>query len=130
MYERPGYRTIFGRLRENVRVYIRKQIELPKQEIAEIIRANLRAAMWFGIALACLLGTRVSLAVLVIALIALALPLWASALVVFVLFLVLAAASAYVGYRKLELHGPERTIRTMKEGVRWAKARLLGRSAS
>ena len=43
---------------------------------------------------------------------------------------VLAGASAYVGYRKLELHGPERTIRTMKEGVRWAKARLLGRSAS
>ena len=130
MYERPGYRTLLGRLRDNVRTYIRKQIELPKQEIAEIIRANLRAAMWFGVALAFLFGVLIALTVLVIALIALVLPLWASALIVFVLFLALAALSAWIGYKRLELHGPERTINSVKETVRWAKARLLGRSAS
>src|SRR5438132_349515 len=130
MYERPGYRTLLGRIRENVRLYIRKQIDLPKQEIAEIIRANLRALMWFGIALAFAFGVLVAFTVLVIALIALVLPLWASALLVFVLFIGLAALSGWRGYKKLELHGPTRTINSFKETVRWAKARLLGRTAS
>jgi len=130
LYERPGYRTLLGRIRENVRALIRKQLELPRQEIAEIIQANLRAAMWFGIALALVLGALVALTVLVIALINLVLPLWASALIVLLLFLGLAALTGYVGYKKLELRGPTRTINSLKETMRWAKSRLLGRSAS
>ena len=50
MYERPGYRSLIGRIRSNVRTYIRKQLELPRQEIAEILAANKRAAMWLGAA--------------------------------------------------------------------------------
>jgi len=130
LYERPGYRTLLGRIRENVRTYIRKQLELPRQEIAEIMQANVRAAMWFGIALAFVLGTLVALTVFVIALVALVLPLWAAALVVLLLFVALAALTGYVGYRKLELRGPTRTINSLKETMRWAKSRLLGRSAS
>ena len=130
MYERPGYRTLLGRVRDNVRLYIRKQLELPRQEIAEIVRANLRAAMWFGIALACVLCTLVALTVFVIALVSLVLPFWAAALVVLLVFLALAALTGYIGYKKLELRGPTRTINSLKETMRWAKARLLGRSAS
>jgi len=130
MYERPGYRTLLGRVRNNVRLYIRKQLELPRQEIAEIMRANLRALIWFGVALAFVFGALVSLTVLVIALIALFLPWWASALIVFALFLGLAAITGWTGYKKLDLRGPTRTINSVKETVRWAKARLLGRNAS
>ena len=130
LYERPGYRTLLGRVRDNVRLYIRKQLELPRQEIAEIVRANLRAAMWFGIALACVLCTLVALTVFVIALVSLVLPFWAAALVVLLLFVTLAALTGYIGYKKLELRGPTRTINSLKETMRWAKARLLGRSAS
>ena len=130
MYERPGYRTLLGRIRENVRGYVRKQLELPRQEIAEIIQANLRAAMWFGIALAFVLMSLVALTVFVIALIAILLPLWASALIVLVLFIGLAALTGFRGYKKLDLRGPTRSINSFKETVRWAKARLLGRSAS
>jgi uncharacterized membrane protein YqjE len=130
MYERPGYRTLLGRIRENVRLYIRRQIDLPKQEIAELIRANVRALIWFGVALAFLFGVLVTLTVLVIAVIAIWLPFWASALIVFLLFIGLAALSGWRGYKNLELHGPTRTINSIKETVRWAKARLLGRSAS
>jgi uncharacterized membrane protein YqjE len=129
-YERPGYRTLLGRVRNNVRLYIRKQLELPRQEIAEIVRANLRAAIWFGVALAFVFGALIALTVLVIALIALVLPWWASALIVLVLFLGLAALTGWIGYKKLDLRGPTRTINSVKETVRWAKARLLGRSAS
>jgi uncharacterized membrane protein YqjE len=130
MYERPGYRTLLGRVRNNVRLYIRKQLELPRQEIAEIVRANVRAAIWFGVALAFVFGALIALTVLVIALIALFLPWWASALIVLVVFLALAALTGWTGYKKLDLRGPTKTINSVKETVRWAKARLLGRSAS
>jgi len=130
LYERPGYRTLLGRIRNNVRLYIRKQLELPRQEIAEIVQANLRAAMWFGVAFAFILGTLIALTVFVIALVALVLPLWAAALVVLLLFIALAALTGYIGYKKLELRGPTRTINSLKETMRWAKSRLLGRSAS
>lgn len=130
MYERAGYRTLLGRIRDNVRLYIRKQLELPRQEIAEIIQANLGAAKWFGIALAFVFATLVAFTFLVVAIIAIWLPLWASALIVFVLFLALAALTGFVGYKKLDLRGPTRSIESFKETVRWAKARLLGRTAS
>jgi uncharacterized membrane protein YqjE len=130
LYERPGYRTLLGRIRENVRTYIRKQLELPRQEIAEIVRANLRAAMWFGIAFAFVLSALITLTVLVIAVIAIWLPLWAAAFLVLVLFIALAALTGYIGYKKLELRGPTRTMNSLKETMRWAKSRLLGRSAS
>ncbi len=130
LYERPGYRTLLGRIKGNVRLYIRKQLELPKQEIAEIVRANLRALVWFGVAFAFVFGTLIALTVFVIALVAIFLPWWASALIVLVLFAGLAALTGWIGYKKLELHGPTRSIESFKETVRWAKARLLGRSAS
>lgn len=130
MYERPGYRTLLSRIRSNVRLYIRRQLELPRQEIAEIVRANLVAVKWFGIAAALVLMSIVALTVFLIGLIAIWLPLWASALIVLVLLLALTALTGYRGYKKLELRGPTRSINSFKETVRWAKARLLGRSAS
>ena len=130
VYERPGYSTLIGRIRNNVRTYIRKQIELPKQEIAEIIKANLNAAKWFGIALAFVFLTLISFAVFIIGLIAIWLPLWASALIALVLFGAIAGLVGWGGYKRLELRGPTRSIQSIKETVRWAKARVLGRNAS
>ena len=106
------------------------QLELPRQEIAEIVRANVRALMWFGIALVFVFAALIALTVLVIALIAIFLPWWASALIVLVIFAALAALTGLRGYKKLDLRGPTRSINSFKETVRWAKARLLGRSAS
>lgn len=181
VYERPGYRTLLGRLRSNVRAYIGKQLELPRQEIAEIIAANLRAAAWFGAAAALGLVTLMLLVVLLVALLALIPREWlgiavlglaaGSAVVLLIagfrgrmailgivgallliaigvvaylylpelvlaaLLLLIAAglgtgAMAYGGFKRLELHGPTRTMNSVKETIRWAKARLLGRSAS
>ena len=130
VYERPGYGTLIGRIRNNVRTYIRKQVELPKQEIAEIIKANLNAAKWLGAAVAFLFLTLIAFAVFVIGLIAIWLPLWASALLALVLFGAATAFLAWSGYKRLELRGPTRSIKSFKETVRWAKARVLGRNAS
>ena len=181
VYEHPGYRTLLGRIRGNIRTYIRKQLELPRQEIAELLAANMRAAIWLGIAAALAFTTLITLVVLVIALVALLPRDWLGTLVLglsigaavallvlgirgrmilpgllgaivliaigvvaflFLPELVLAAllltialsiltgATGYGGYRRLQLHGPTRTINSIKETIRWAKTRLLGRSAS
>ena len=130
VYERPGYSTLLGRIRNNVRTYLRKQIELPKQEIAEIIKANLNAVKWFGVALAFLFLTLMAFAVFVIGLLAIWLPLWASALIALLLFAGLTGFIGWGGYKRLELRGPTRSIQSLKETVAWAKARVLGRNAS
>ncbi len=130
VYERPGYTSLIGRIRNNVRTYLRKQVELPKQEIAEILKANLNAVKWFGIAFALLFMTIITLTVFVIGLIVIWLPLWAAALVALVLFGGLTAFFGWGGYKRLELRGPTRSIQSIKETVRWAKARVLGRNAS
>jgi len=130
VYAQPGYRTLLGRLRQNVRSYVRKQLALPRQEIAEIVRANLRAAKWFAVAATFVLLFLVAFTVFVIALVAILLPWWLASLVVMLLFALGAAITAYTGYKRLELRGPTRSIESVKETVRWVKARLSGRSAS
>ncbi len=130
VYGSPGYKTLFSRVRSNVRALVRKQLELPKQEIAEIVRANLRAAKFFGIAAAFLLLTLIALVVFLIAIVAIFLPWWLAALIVLVLCGLLAGLFGYLGYKRIELRGPTRSITSLKETVQWAKARLLGRSAS
>ena len=130
VYERAGYRTLIGRIRSNVRTYIRKQIELPKQEIGEIVKANLRAVKWFAIALAFGMLTLIAFAVFVIGLIAIWLPLWAAAFIALLLFAGSAGFMGWGGYKRLELRGPTRSIQSFKETVAWAKARVLGRNAS
>jgi hypothetical protein len=181
VYERPGYRTLLGRIRENVRTYIRKQLELPRQEIAEILEANKRAAIWLSVAAGLAFMTLITLVVLLVALLAM-LPrnwlgilvlalsvgaavalfvlgvrarvivpafigglvliaigvaafLWLPELVLAAMLLTIAlaigtGAMGFGGYSRLELHGPTRTIKSMKETVQWAKQRLLGRSAT
>jgi hypothetical protein len=71
-----------------------------------------------------------ALVILIVALIALVLPLWASALIVLVVMALGAGITGYVGYKRLDLRGPTRSINSVKETIQWAKARLLGRSAS
>src|SRR2546429_5710580 len=74
VYERPGYRTLLGRIRGNVRTYIRKQLELPRQEIAEILAANKRAAMWLAVAAGLAFMLLITVVVLLGALLALLPP--------------------------------------------------------
>jgi uncharacterized membrane protein YqjE len=130
MRERPGYSTLIGRIRDNAREYVRKQLLLPRQEIAELVHANVRAAKWLGIAAVLFVLFLVSFVILLVAIVAIWLPLPLAALVITLLLLLGAALTGWRGYKTLELRGPTRSIESIKETVTWAKSRLLGRSES
>jgi hypothetical protein len=51
-----------------------------------------------------------------------------AALLVMLLLFSAGGGVGYAGYAKLELRGPERSIRSVKETITWVKASLLGRS--
>ena len=125
-----GYRTLIERLRENGPEFARKHLALAREEIGELVAANLRAAAWVAVALVLVGLVGVAFVVLVVALFALFLPLWAAALVTMLLFLLLAALLAFIGYKKLVLHGPDRTIAQWKETAAWLRKRLQRPSAS
>ncbi len=130
MDDRPGYRTLIARVRDNVRSLIRKQIELPRAEIAEIVQANLNAAKWFALAALLAFLFLISLVVLVVAILAIWLPLPLAALATTLLLAAGAGIAGWGGYRRLDIRGPTRSIQSFKETITWAKTRLLGRSGS
>ncbi len=125
-----GYRTLIGRIRANGEGLARKHLELARVEITEIVGANLRAAAWFAGAIVCAGLVLIAFVFFVVALLALVLPLWAAALVAMLLFLLAALLLAFIGYRKLVLRGPERTIAQWKESAEWLRKRLGRPSAS
>ena len=105
---------------------VRLELQHGRQEIAERIRGNLRAAMLFGIAAALGLLALIALVNLVIALVALLVPTWLAALIVFGVFVLLAALFGFVGVRRVRSPVPEETIASVKEDIAWAK-RVLRR---
>jgi len=138
MSERPGYATLIGRIRDNARLLVRRHIDLPREEVAQIVQANLGAVKLFAVALTLGLMVLVALVFFVVALVAWLLSAWlpyaaAIALATFLvlaLFGALAAFAGWRGYKSLDLRGPTRSIEQVKETVAWAKAHLLGQSGS
>jgi hypothetical protein len=125
-----SYGTIFGDIRASVRTYIAKQLLLPRQEIGELVRTNIAAVKWVAVGAVFMLLFLIALVALLIAVLGIWLQPWAAAGIVALVFLVIGALLVFIGTRKFEVHGPERTMRSVRETISWVKATLLGRSAS
>ena len=93
-----SYRSLIGDIRDKVRAYIAKQLLLPRQEIAEIVQANVRAAAWMGAGVAVLLLGLVAFVVFLITVLAL-LPREALGAVVLALTIGIAVALLVAGFR-------------------------------
>src|SRR5438105_257055 len=93
-----SYRSLIGDIRDKVRAYVAKQVLLPRQEIAEIIKANLKAAAWMGAGAGVLLLGAIAFVVLLITLLALLPREWLGALVL-ALAAGLAVALLVAGFR-------------------------------
>jgi uncharacterized membrane protein YqjE len=113
-------------LSSQVSTLVHQEIELAKAEMAEKGRkAGLGAGLFGGAAVAGLLTLGSLTAVLIMAL-ALAIPAWASALLVTLLWGAIAGVLVLQGRNKLREVGrsvPEKTIETVKEDLQWLKDR-------
>jgi uncharacterized membrane protein YqjE len=105
---------------------IRQEVELAKVEMTEKgKKLGASAGMFGGAAVAALLMLG-SLTAFLIIVLALAMPWWAAALIVTVVWGVIAAVLALKGRDQMREMGkpvPEQTIETVKEDVEWLKHR-------
>ena len=102
---------------------VRQEIQLAQAEVTQRGKlAGKGAGMLAGAAVAALLGLGAFTALLVVALDG-ALPLWLAALIVTVLWLVVAGVLAQAGKQALKDSTPPapQTVETVKEDIQWAK---------
>jgi len=119
----PSVGELVRRASENVSTLVRAEIELAKAELSTTVK---RAGIGGGLlaAAGAILIFSVPFLFVVIAevLVALGLPRWLSYLIVWVLFLLVAAVLALIGRSQLrKVQPPERTIKTAKDTATWAR---------
>jgi Flp pilus assembly protein TadB len=107
----------------NVQTIIRSEVRLAKAEVTEeVIKAGRAAGMMAG-GLVAAWFTAWFLLLAVLFGLATIMPIWAAALLLFVIMGILAAVLVSAGKKRLRaVHPtPEKTIETMKENVEWVK---------
>ncbi len=126
---READRPIGDLLRElgdEISTLVRQEIALAKVEIAEKTKPAIASAGMFGGTALLSLGAFGALTTFLIALGAVWIPVWASALIVTVVYGVVAFVLAQTGKKKLHEAAPlvpEQTAQTVKEDIEWAKTR-------
>jgi uncharacterized membrane protein YqjE len=113
-------------LGDEISTLVRQEIALAKVEIAEKTKPAVASAGMFGGTALLGLGAFGALTTFLIALIALWVPVWASALIVTALYGAAAFVLAQTGKKKLHEAAPlipEQTAQTVKEDIEWAKTR-------
>jgi len=103
---------------------VQQEIQLARIEVQEMLRSNLRAAVFLGIAAFC------ALLFFIMLLVTIALIIPSHALVAgieTVLFLVLSLILGLIGKRMLKIGPPPKTMTTLKEDAEWAR-RVLKRN--
>ncbi len=116
-----GFGELFSEFMEQGRRLVRAEVALARAELkAEAKKASAGAGLLAGGGVVLFLGAMTFVAFLVAAL-AVVMPVWASALIVAVLLLAVGGAVAWAGLGRLKrIHGPQRTIQTLKEDGQWA----------
>ena len=115
------------RLSDQTSRLVRQEIDLARAEMTEKgKRLGIGAGLLGGAGILALvaLGT---LSACLIAAIAVALPVWAAALIVTAVWLAVAGVLALLGRRKVSEATPplpEQTVETVKEDVQWAKSQM------
>ena len=103
---------------EDVIKLVQQEIQLAKIELREMLRSNIKAAVFLSVAGVC------GLLFFVMLLVTIALVIPAHALVAgieTVVFLVLLIVFGLVGKSMLKIGAPPKTITTLKEDAEWAK---------
>jgi uncharacterized membrane protein YqjE len=126
LYDRPTG-ELLSRLSQQTTDLVRQEIELAKAELtAKGKRAGVGAGMFGGAGLFGVFAFA-ALTTAIVAALDLAMPLWLAALIVTVVYAIVAAVLAQRGRQKVQDVGPpmpEQTKDSVKEDVQWAKTRM------
>jgi uncharacterized membrane protein YqjE len=126
LYDRPTG-ELLSRLSQQTTELVRQEIELAKAELTEKgKRAGAGAGMFGGAGLFGMFAFA-ALTTAIIAALQLAMPVWVAALIVAVVYGIVAAVLAQRGKQKVKEVGapvPEQTRDSVKEDVQWAKTRM------
>jgi uncharacterized membrane protein YqjE len=119
----PSVGELVRRASENVSILVRSEIELAKAELSTTVkRAGIGGGMIAAAVAILLFSVPFLFVVIAEGLVALGLPRWLSYLIVWVLFLLVAAVLALIGRSQLrKIKPPERTIKTAKDTATWAR---------
>ncbi len=125
---RPGGDQSVGellrQLSEETSTLVRQEVQLAKAELSQKASLAGKGAGLLAGAAVMGLGVFGAFTAFLIAVIALAVPVWVAALIVTVLYAAVAAALALAGraaLRKATPLTPEQTVDSVKEDVQWAK---------
>lgn len=115
---------LLQKLAAETSLLVRQELELARAEIVTTARHAGRPAAEFGVATLFALGAFGALTALLIAAIAVALPVWASALIVTIFYGVVAAVTAISGRERLKRIDPvpRRAVETIKEDIRTVRS--------
>ena len=119
----PSVGELVRRASENVSILVRSEIELAKAELSTTVkRAGVGGGLLAAAAVVLLLSVPFLFVVIAELLHFAGLWRWLSYLIVWVLFLLIAAVMALIGRSQLKkMHKPERTIKTAKDTAAWAR---------
>jgi uncharacterized membrane protein YqjE len=119
----PSVGELARRASENVSTLVRAEIELAKAELSETVkRAGIGGGMLGAAGAILVFSVPFLFVVIAEGLVALGLPRWLSYLIVWVLFLLVAAVLALLGRSQLrKIQKPERTIKTTRDTANWAR---------
>ena len=118
--------VLLRELGDEIATLVRQEIALAKVEIAEKTKPVAASAGMFGGTALLGLGAFGAFTAFLIALLSLELQLWASALIVTVVYGAVAFVLAQTGKKKLQEAAPllpEQTAQSVKEDIEWAKTR-------
>jgi uncharacterized membrane protein YqjE len=121
--QQPSVGELARRASEHVSTLVRAEIELAKAELTGTVkRAGIGGGMLAAAVGILLFSIPFLFVVIAEVLVAIGLPRWLSYLIVWVLFLVVAAVLALLGRRQLKkMSKPERTLKTAKDTAAWAR---------
>jgi uncharacterized membrane protein YqjE len=107
----------------NLQSIVRSEVRLAKTEVGEELTKIKPAIVLLGIGAVCGLFGVLFLLLTTMYAIAIVLPLWASALVVAVVLIIITAITLKAGQKRMERVQPlpDKTIASMKENAEWAR---------
>jgi hypothetical protein len=122
-----AFPALLRELGDEIGTLVRQEIALAKVELSEKLKPAEAAAGMFSGTVVLALGAFGALTTFLIAgIAALGLPVWAAALIVTVVYGIVAFVLAQTGKKKMKEAAPlvpEQTAQTVKEDIEWAKTR-------